>query len=132
LHFYRDLLALRREYPCLSSTDKALVSVLYDEASQWLRVERSDGGGVGAVALVNLDRRAQSIPVPTFLHDPDTQGATGEPTPPGSFRLALFSGDASYRPQQPAPLPRRIADRGIGHSVVLAAETAALFLRVES
>jgi maltooligosyltrehalose trehalohydrolase len=82
LQFYRDLIATRKRYPCLSNCDKGRTRVRFDEARRWLSVERGDEDGTRALLLCNLAGEAQSLPV----------------TPPdgGVWQLTLWSGDPRY------------------------------------
>jgi maltooligosyltrehalose trehalohydrolase len=79
LRFYRDLLATRARYACLSNCDKERTRVRFDSTRHWLTVERGDRQGTHAVLVCNFDGGAQSIPLPA-----------------GAWRLALWSGDAAY------------------------------------
>jgi maltooligosyltrehalose trehalohydrolase len=84
--FYRDLLAHRRARAPLADCTKERTRVEFDEARQWMTVERVGGaGGAGSrsVLVCNLSETAQEIPV------------TLEPAG-GAWRLALWSGDARY------------------------------------
>lgn len=54
LHFYRELIALRKRWPCLSNGRKDLTNVQLDEESRCLRMDRSDPAGSHAVLLCNF------------------------------------------------------------------------------
>ncbi|MDQ3804470.1 MAG: malto-oligosyltrehalose trehalohydrolase, partial [Acidobacteriota bacterium] len=54
LQFYRDLIATRKRYSCLSNCDKARARVRFDEGRRWLAVERGDADGTRALLLCNL------------------------------------------------------------------------------
>jgi maltooligosyltrehalose trehalohydrolase len=56
LRLYRDLIALRKRWPCLGNCRKDLTRVDIDEDAQWLRMERSDPGGSNALLLCNFSR----------------------------------------------------------------------------
>jgi maltooligosyltrehalose trehalohydrolase len=89
LRFYRNLIATRKRYACLSNCDKARTRVSFDEARHWLAVERGggdDGGGTRALLVCNLGDTAQAVPLPD-----------------GAWRLALWSGDALYGGDIPPP-----------------------------
>lgn len=51
---YRELLRLRKEWPCLHNGRKDLTRVEIDEAARWLRMERSDPAGSRAHLLCNF------------------------------------------------------------------------------
>ena len=89
LRFYRDLLALRKSMPCLSNCDKNSTRVEYDEAGDWVVVERGDADGTAALLVCNLSGRPQTVPL----------------SPGGDWQLALWSEDEKYggRPGQAAP-----------------------------
>jgi maltooligosyltrehalose trehalohydrolase len=82
LRFYRDLIATRKRYSCLSNCDKARARVRFDEGRRWLAVERGDADGTRAILLCNFAEAEQSIPVPAG------DGAT--------WQLVIWSGDARY------------------------------------
>ncbi len=54
LGFYRDLIALRKRWPCLSNCRKDPMRVEVDEEQQLLRMERSDPDGSRALLLCNF------------------------------------------------------------------------------
>jgi maltooligosyltrehalose trehalohydrolase len=54
LHLYRDLIALRKRWPCLSNGRKDLTGVDFDEQARWLRMDRGDPSGCQAVLLCNF------------------------------------------------------------------------------
>jgi maltooligosyltrehalose trehalohydrolase len=60
LRLYRDLIALRKRWPCLSNGRKDLTRVDFDEQARWLRMNRGDPSGCQAVLLCNFspDRAA--------------------------------------------------------------------------
>ena len=60
LHFYSELIALRKRWPCLSNGRKDLTRVTYDEHARRLRLDRTDPAGSHAVLLCNFspDRAA--------------------------------------------------------------------------
>jgi len=54
LEFYRELIALRKEWPCLSNGRKDLTRVEIDEKERWLRMERGDPDGSRAVVVCDF------------------------------------------------------------------------------
>jgi maltooligosyltrehalose trehalohydrolase len=64
LQLYRDLIALRKARPALSNGRKDWTRVCVSAKEEWLLLERNDPGGEGALCVVNLRSRAQSIPLP--------------------------------------------------------------------
>jgi len=91
LAFYRDLLAFRRAHPQNSNCDKSRTRVRFDEDKRWLTIERGDETGARTLLVCNLSAEPQPVP---FLD--------------GTWRLALWSGEARYGDAlQPAP-PERI------------------------
>jgi maltooligosyltrehalose trehalohydrolase len=54
LRLYRDLIALRKRWPCLSNGRKDLTRVDFDEQARWLRMDRSDPSGCRAVLICNF------------------------------------------------------------------------------
>jgi maltooligosyltrehalose trehalohydrolase len=108
LAFYRDLLALRREHAPLSNCDKTRTRVRFEESRRWLAVERGDESGARAILLCNLSSEPQPVP-----------------TAEGTWRRALWSGDARYGDAlRPAPSERVEG----GQSIELAGWGAALYI----
>ena len=114
LSFYRDLIATRTRYACLSNCDKALTRVAFDEASLWLTVERGDRQGVRALLACNFRGDAQSVPVPA-----------------GAWRLALWSGDASYGGDAALAPPPASVEAAAQTEVEVAGWGAALYVNAE-
>ena len=54
LEFYRELIALRKEWPCLSNGRKDLTRVEIDEKERWLRMERGDPDRSRAVVVCDF------------------------------------------------------------------------------
>jgi maltooligosyltrehalose trehalohydrolase len=54
LRLYRDLIALRKRWPCLGNGRKDLTRVEFDEEACWLRIDRGDPSGSQAVLLCNF------------------------------------------------------------------------------
>ena len=59
LEWYRALIRLRRTTPCLNHGGRGNVRVNFDEAEQWLRVERGT-----TTVLSNLGAAERTFPVP--------------------------------------------------------------------
>jgi maltooligosyltrehalose trehalohydrolase len=62
LSFHRELIALRKSWPCLSNCRKDLTRVEIDEDKQILRMERNDPAGSRALLVCNFG--AASAPLP--------------------------------------------------------------------
>ncbi len=58
LRFYRDLIALRKRWPCLSNGRKDLTRVQVNEQACTLRMDRTDPAGSQAVVLCNFSEHA--------------------------------------------------------------------------
>src|ERR1043166_174378 len=111
LRFYRDLLATRARYACLSNCDKERTRVRFEEERHWLTVERSDAEGSRATLVCNFQGGAQSIPLPA-----------------GAWRLALWSGDAAYGGDAALPAPPARVEAESQTEVEVAAWGAALYV----
>ncbi len=81
LALYRDLIALRKQYPSLGNCRKDLTDIQFDERTKYLVIKRSDPAGTCAVVVINFSAAAQSIPVPPG---------------PRKWRLVLWTGDEQY------------------------------------
>jgi maltooligosyltrehalose trehalohydrolase len=114
LDFYRDLLAARRARACLSNCDKTRARVSFDEGRRLLTVERGDESGSRAALLCNLSGDAQSISMPE-----------------GSWRLALWSGDARYGGDASQPSPPDEVNADAQTEIELAPWGAALYVNDE-
>ena len=80
LAWYRDLLAARKQTPCLGNCRKDLTAVA-SGASGWLTVARADPSGSRAILVCNFAKETQSVPLPE---------------PSGRWSLRLWSGEARY------------------------------------
>ena len=114
LTFYRDALAARRAHACLSNCDKTRTRVSFDEENRRLTIERGDASGSRAALLCNLS--------------PDAQAFT---MPEGSWRLALWAGDARYGGDATHPTPPVELDADARAEIELAAWGAALYVNAE-
>jgi maltooligosyltrehalose trehalohydrolase len=54
INLYRELIRLRKRWPCLHNGRKDLTQVEIDETAHWLRMERSDPSGSRAVLFCNF------------------------------------------------------------------------------
>ena len=54
LDFYRQLIELRKHWPCLHNGRKDLTRVEFDDGARWLRMERADPSGSRAVLFCNF------------------------------------------------------------------------------
>jgi len=114
LRFYRDLLATRARYACLSNCDKSRTRVRFDSTRHWLTVERGDRQGAHAGLVCNFDGGAQSIPLPA-----------------GAWRLALWSGDAAYGGDASQSAPPARVEATEQAEVEVAGWGAALYVNAE-
>lgn len=62
---YQQLIALRKQWPCLSNCRKDLTRVCVDENAGWLRMERDDPSGCRALLLCNFSRQPAAFPSAT-------------------------------------------------------------------
>jgi maltooligosyltrehalose trehalohydrolase len=144
LRYYRDLLATRQRYGCLSNCDKEQTRVRFDEQQRWLAIERGDEGsnvggddgrggndgdgdgrgddegddvgGTRALLVCNLAGEAQVVPF-----------AARE----GAWRLTLWSGDARYGGDSSQASPPRSVEGAGQVAINLAAWGAALYTNDE-
>jgi maltooligosyltrehalose trehalohydrolase len=118
LRWYRDLLAIRKRFPCLSNGRKDLTSVWIDEEGRWMVIERRDPSGDAALILVNLAPHANPILV-----------AARE----GRWELALSSAQARYgASSNPAQHPSLLDfSTDEGKAVECPSWSAALYLQKE-
>ena len=114
LRFYRDLLATRARYACLSNCDKERTRVRFDSTRHWLTVERGDAEGTRALLVCNFDGGAQSIPLPA-----------------AAWHLALWSGDAAYGGGDAQPTPPARIEGAEQAEVEVAGWGAALYVSAE-
>ena len=91
LRFYRDLLALRKRWPCLNNCRKDLTRVAVDEDSQLLRMERGDPSGCRALLACNFAANSARVAI---ADQPRWQLAAFAGTPPESLsgNCAVISG----------------------------------------
>ena len=113
LQFYRDLIALRKEYACLSNCAKELTRVRFHEAGRWLTIERGDAGGGAALLACNLSGESCEI----TLHAA------------GGWRLALWSGEERYGGAAGQSGPAAAFGAGAPAVVRLPGWNAALYVR---
>jgi maltooligosyltrehalose trehalohydrolase len=112
LRFYRDLLATRKRYACLSNCDKERTRVSFDAERHWLTVERGDAEDETRGLLVcNFRGDAQPVPVPA-----------------GAWRLELWSGDTAYGGDAAQPPPPARVEADTQTEVEVAAWGAALYV----
>jgi maltooligosyltrehalose trehalohydrolase len=110
LAFYRDALSTRRATPALSNCDKSRTRVHFDEDGRRLTIERGDASGSRVVLLCNLSGDAQALTIPE-----------------GSWRLALWTGDAKYSGDVSTAAPPDYTDADGRDEIELAAWGAALY-----
>ena len=63
LRLYRELIALRKRWPCLSNCRKDLVSIDFNEERRWLTMQREDPSGSRALLLCNFAASVSAVPV---------------------------------------------------------------------
>src|SRR5262249_15810453 len=63
LHFYRDLLALRKSHGCLSNCRKDLTSVDFNDDARWIVVGRRAESGESAIIVCKLNDGRIQIPI---------------------------------------------------------------------
>jgi maltooligosyltrehalose trehalohydrolase len=68
LDLYRNLILLRKRTPCLSNCRKDLVRVDVNEEARWLKLERSELGGSGALLICNFSRKPLEFRPPEGWH----------------------------------------------------------------
>ena len=112
LRLYRDLIALRRQHPCLGNCRKDLTEIQFDEKAKWLVMKRTDPAGGSALLIFNFAAEAQIVPVATA---------------PRAWRLLLRTGDAIYG-DSPEPRPAETVAASSISSVSLAGFEAAVYL----
>jgi maltooligosyltrehalose trehalohydrolase len=61
LHFYSDLIALRKHWPCLCNCRKDLTRVEIDDDARWLRLDRADPSGSHAILFCNFSANPTPI-----------------------------------------------------------------------
>lgn len=108
---YRDLLALRSERACLGNGRRDLMRVACGAKERWLRIERGEPAGPGALCVFNLERAPLRVP----LVGNDRR-----------WKLALFTGDCRYGDSPGEAPPASLGAREEG--VPLAASSAAVYL----
>jgi maltooligosyltrehalose trehalohydrolase len=113
LSFYRDLLATRSRYACLSNCDKGRTRVAFDERDRWLTIERGDADGTRALLVCNLSDQAQAVPLPE-----------------GPWRLELWSGEERYG-GSPESKPPANLEADAQSNVELAGWGTALYVSAE-
>jgi maltooligosyltrehalose trehalohydrolase len=63
LRLYRDLIALRKNLPCLANCRKDLTRITFSEESKWMVLERADPAPSLALLVCNFAGCEQSVPV---------------------------------------------------------------------
>ncbi len=118
LRFYRDLIALRKQYPCLANCRKDLTELDFDECAKWLVMRRNDPSGCRALVICSFAPHRQTIPVSV---DEET------------WELALWSGTLAYGGSG-ALAPSRILKKKEGNSppVVIDGCSSLVYLRSDA
>jgi len=88
LRFYRELIALRKRYPCLNNCRKDLTHVVADEDARLLRMERSDPSGSKALLVCNFSGNSAEFALGSdTLHLAASAGAPPEPLSQTTVRI---------------------------------------------
>jgi maltooligosyltrehalose trehalohydrolase len=114
LRLYRDLIALRKRWPCLANCRKDLVRLDVNDEEQWLTLDRSDPDGSKAMLLCNFGPTDRTISTNTRQLD---------------WQMVLWTGSANYG-GNPAthPPPAEIRKSSEPVLITVAAATAVLYL----
>jgi maltooligosyltrehalose trehalohydrolase len=114
LGFYRDLIALRKQHPCLANCRKDLTAVEFDERLKWLVMARRDPSGSRALVICNFAPHRQTV------------GASFDDQ---EWNLALWSGEGSEAAAPPQVLKK---EEGNPLTVVIDGFGAAIYLQPEA
>ena len=114
LRLYRDLIALRKRWPCLANCRKDLVHIDVNDQEQSLTLDRSDPDGSHALLLCNFGSTDRTISTSTRQLD---------------WQMVLWTGSANYG-GNPAthPPPAEIRKSSEPAVITVAAATAVLYL----
>jgi maltooligosyltrehalose trehalohydrolase len=116
LRFYRDVIALRKEHPCLANCRKDLVTVAFQENKKWLALTRRDPASSPAVILANFMGHRQVISL-------DVEE--------GNWDLALWSGAPAYGGSGAEPPPQSLVKEE-GNSLEIAMEEFGALVYLQS
>ncbi len=108
---YRDLIALRKQWPCLSNCRKDLVRVSFSEESKWMVVERADPAPSRAMLVCNFSLAERKVPV-----------EFGE----RAWFLKIWTGAEIYGGPPSQNVPPQTADRYVS-SITLASSQAVVY-----
>jgi 1,4-alpha-glucan branching enzyme len=115
LRLYRDLIALRKRWPCLANCRKDLLHIDIDQQEQWLTLDRSDPGGSHALLLCNFGPTDRTLSVDTRQSD---------------WQMVLWTGAANYGGDPSAhPPPADLRKSREPIDITVAAATAVLYLQ---
>jgi maltooligosyltrehalose trehalohydrolase len=115
LRLYRDLIALRKRWPCLANCRKDLLHIDIDQQKQWLTLDRSDPGGSQAMLLCNFGPTDRTLSIDARQSD---------------WQMVLWTGAANYGGDPAAhPPPAELRKSREPIDITVAASTAVLFLQ---
>jgi maltooligosyltrehalose trehalohydrolase len=114
LRLYRDLIALRKRWPCLANCRKDLVHIDTDDEEQWLTLNRKDPDGSSAFLLCNFGPTDRTLSFDTHQSD---------------WQMVLWTGAANYGGNPAHPPPAEIRKSSEPTVMTVAASTAVLYLQ---
>lgn len=115
LNFYRDLIEIRKRNAAVSNCDKELTRVVFDEAHEWIIIERGDESGKRAMLVCNLGQAPFEIPLPLRENE--------------RWKLILWTEDKKYGGDtEAAQPPQKLTDGDALVTIRLAQTSAALYI----
>jgi len=114
LRLYRDLIALRKRWPCLANCRKDLVHIDIDDEEQWLTLNRRDPDGSSAILFCNFGPTDRTLSFDTHQSD---------------WQMVLWTGAANYGGNPAHPPPAEIRKSSEPIVITVAASTAVLYLQ---
>ncbi len=112
LRFYRDLIALRKQSPCLSNCRKDLTHIEIDEEAHWLTLERRDPSSSRGQLFCNFGSQSKNFPA--------TQGP---------WQLVLWTASPIYGGTADAPAPTDVLPAASNADLTLGPCSGALYLQ---
>ena len=115
LRLYRDLIALRKRWPCLGNCRKDLVRLNVNEAARWLILRRGDPDGPQGLLLCNFAPEKITVPLHTGGSD---------------WQMLLWSGATIYGgPAEVAAPPAALTKRAELIEIPVAASSAVFYIQ---